>query len=570
VGTVCLYDTHMGITHPRRSTMDLHHAQLQRRCSTAAAVCIADSSGKGISVTACLHQTPCRTCCRVSLPRSLLQISPRPTAVQFFFLLGTFVFFLSTRDWLVEHPIIFVPPIVLFFYTPFGQSLASGTLFGAGRPTARWSRGGPPPSPSSDGEYLSVTEQDWGGSGPCHPEGARSTWWHGRGETDLQPCAPKGCGTSDGVFGGAAEARPPPLDRSMYTHPTEKHPAYNELHAIAHGEEERLETRRGEGWQSSQPIGWGGQGHTPVVITSASPLDDQTPVACVTTGTAHITAKQRMQPAPSSQGGVPRGASRTDANTRQAPQKTAMPPGAGAASAATMHVQVDEVFAGAERPLTVQQETYDVASAGDDVSAADSKSLRDLGIDSATALQGSTKRVEEVQEGAAGVGAPRERDKGGAAVQPQVERVDATRVEVLSPECYAQLQRRKRFLHSQQRQQAMRMAVRGARGSSGSWGAKPPGLGPLARGRAAVTARRAPAGGQRMAPARPVRPRVTVADVAKDAPPFMFPSGRGAMQALFGWQAQQRMKDTVKASRRPALNALLMVFPFLRTWGGFL
>ena len=51
-------------------------------------------------------------------------------------------------------------------------------------------------------------------------------------------------------------------------------------------------------------------------------------------------------------------------------------------------------------------------------------------------------------------------------------------------------------------------------------------------------------------------------------------SAMGSMGALvqwmFGARARARVRDTVGASRRPLMGALMSVFPFLRSWGGFM
>ena len=44
----------------------------------------------------------------------------------------------------------------------------------------------------------------------------------------------------------------------------------------------------------------------------------------------------------------------------------------------------------------------------------------------------------------------------------------------------------------------------------------------------------------------------------------------GLVQWMFGARARARVRDTVGASRRPLMGALMRVFPFLRSWGGFM
>lgn len=50
---------------------------------------------------------------------------------------------------------------------------------------------------------------------------------------------------------------------------------------------------------------------------------------------------------------------------------------------------------------------------------------------------------------------------------------------------------------------------------------------------------------------------------------FVGPRG-GLLRWMFGAKARSRVMDTVSASRRPVVGALLRVFPFLRSWGGFM
>ena len=50
---------------------------------------------------------------------------------------------------------------------------------------------------------------------------------------------------------------------------------------------------------------------------------------------------------------------------------------------------------------------------------------------------------------------------------------------------------------------------------------------------------------------------------------FMGPTG-GLLHWMFGAKARARVMDTVSASRRPLVGALVRVFPFLRSWGGFI
>lgn len=44
----------------------------------------------------------------------------------------------------------------------------------------------------------------------------------------------------------------------------------------------------------------------------------------------------------------------------------------------------------------------------------------------------------------------------------------------------------------------------------------------------------------------------------------------GLVKWMFGARARARVRDTVSASRRPVMGALMRVFPFLRSWGGLM
>ena len=44
----------------------------------------------------------------------------------------------------------------------------------------------------------------------------------------------------------------------------------------------------------------------------------------------------------------------------------------------------------------------------------------------------------------------------------------------------------------------------------------------------------------------------------------------GLMRWVLGHRARQRVRDRVRAARRPVLTTLLKLFPFLRSWGGFM
>jgi hypothetical protein len=141
---------------------------------------------------------------------------------------------------------------------------------------------------------------------------------------------------------------------------------------------------------------------------------------------------------------------------------------------------------------------------------------------------------------------------GAGELMGAQEVVAGAEPEVLSPERYEQLIRRRRFSQGQSQLQEQRERQRWA-------------------GRAVSASTVARPQPSRVAASAAPRRRVTVAEVARGAsPPMPVGVGGGLGRWLLRWQARQRLQDTVRASRRPLLGALLTVFPFLRTWGGFL
>ena len=66
---------------------------------------------------------------------------------------------------------------------------------------------------------------------------------------------------------------------------------------------------------------------------------------------------------------------------------------------------------------------------------------------------------------------------------------------------------------------------------------------------------------------------MTVSDMARRGagpPPVAARRRWGPLAVLWGARARGRVRDTVRASRQPLLHGLLTVFPFLRSWGGFI
>jgi hypothetical protein len=324
---------------------------------------------------------------------------------------------------------------------------------------------------------------------------------------------------------------------------------------------------------------------------AASAIDTQRHLASAREEVSSSTRRERRAPARDAQRDAAPDAGEAGAHTPHHSQhEDANAEASHAANASGSHPATASAAAREPRP---ESQPHDAEGGTTAAAAAEAVQASSSAAEAAQASCGLGPAVASPFGAAELAKGPRDASAGkgsSSATSPAdaaVAEVDAARVEVLTAERYAQLRRRQRFLAAQRRLQAQRAAAASgaARASSAAgggrerrWARAGPGTaGGRARGGAAP---RAAASGaavdRRRAPAVASRPpptgRVSVADIKQGAVnvPARTVQVPGLLRLLFGGRARARVRDTVRASRRPVLNTLLTVFPFLRSWGGFI
>jgi hypothetical protein len=476
------------------------------------------------------------------------------------------VVLLCTREWIAEHPAILFPPLFILFVTPVGQSLFQKAIspeppLDSDTESARYPPQPPPPPP-------------WQPRRPSQPPAPSASW----------PRPPGGLATTSTRAAWDAFDAGQASDGQKVT-------SASSLGSAVPG---NSESGVAQFWAGARGRMQASGTATATVNRNASASQqvhnreskqrsaDSEGVVQSTTTVPELKHRERQQGSTGAEQGstgweeVGTRAGRDDAGVVVGRSRSAAQGMRGGERVRSSTISSSDTAVARSQELAVQnvaaENTTENIRAVQDArrtesaavqhqeSASESKVLRQgaaatderrRGVSSSPTMLSGGREARQAEAGGMSSGTA---DQEGVDLAGAQATVAVAETEVLTPEQYEQLIRRRRFAQGQTQLQEQRETRRWA-GRSVS---------------ASVLGRPQPS---RTAASAAPRRRVTVADVARGVPRPQAPTNTpgGALgEWLVRWRARQRVRDTVRASRKPLLGTLFTVFPFLRSWGGFL